>query len=72
MLVFEGEVATGAKQTWVACPAAAKVCIDVHGFCYHQRPSRYLGSGLPSGDMLAFKDHTTTGTMLIWATYNIN
>lgn len=40
---------------WIHGPAAAGVCVDVHGLCHHQRPCGHLRSGLPPWTMLMSK-----------------
>lgn len=53
---------------WVHGATTARVCVNVHGSCYHQRLSGYSGSGLPLGEM--FECHAAIWTMLIRAICN--
>lgn len=54
---------------WVRGPIAARVCVDVHGLCYHQRPQGWPGSG-PEAALMS-ESHSITRTILIsvpWVT----
>lgn len=63
----------GATQSWAAAkghgwvngPAAAAVCVNVHGTCYHQRPWGCSESKLPHMATLVPKGHATTGAITI-------
>lgn len=42
-------------HVWVHNPIAAKVCVDIHGQCYHQRPGRCPVSGVLPKVILMFQ-----------------
>lgn len=58
--------AAAKEHVWVYSPAAARVCVDIHGLCCHQKPQRCLGFGPPLVSMLVSEGQTSTGAITIW------
>lgn len=59
-------LAAAEEHVWVHSPAVARVCVDIHGLCCHQKPQGCLCFGPPPVYMLVSEGQTSTGVITIW------